>query len=74
METVEKVYFMPGDVVILKQDVPNKPKMIVIKKKTKMIKSENDESNFLQGIECFWFTSDGHIQTSVFNTKDLIKL
>lgn len=48
--------------------------MIVIKKKTKMIKSENDESNFLQGIECFWFTSDGYIQTSVFNTKDLIKL
>lgn len=70
----EKVYFMPGDVVILKQDIPNKPKMIVIKKKTRMIKSEDNESTFLQGIECFWFTTNSEIQTAVFNTKDLIKL
>ena len=28
----EKVYFMPGEVVTLKQDIPNKPVMIVVKK------------------------------------------
>ena len=27
----EKVYFMPGEVVTLKQDIPNKPVMIVVK-------------------------------------------
>ena len=30
----EKIYFMPGDIVTLKQDIPNKPQMIVVKKET----------------------------------------
>lgn len=30
---IEKVFFQPGDLVTLKQDIPNKPIMIVVKKK-----------------------------------------
>ena len=67
----DKVYFMPGDLVILKQDVPYKPTMLVVKKETYIYKKE-DQS--LKGIRCRWFTKDGALQEEVFNTKDLIKL
>ena len=67
----EKVYFMPGDLVTLKQDVPYKPIMLVVKKETYIYKKE-DQS--LKGIRCRWFTKDGALQEEVFNTKDLIKL
>ena len=60
----EKVFFMPGDLVTLKQDIPNKPTMLVVKK----------EDQTLKGIRCRWFTKDGVLQEEVFNTKDLIKL
>lgn len=68
----EKIFLMPGDIVILKQDIPNKPKMIVVKKKTMTIKE--DGCKFLQGIVCRWFTTDGHMEEGLFSTKDLIKL
>jgi hypothetical protein len=34
----EKIFFMPGDIVTLKQDIPNKPVMLVIKKETCIFK------------------------------------
>ena len=75
MIELDKVYFMPGDIVTLKQNVPNKPTMIVVKKKTLTIKpKDEDKTNFLQGMLCMWFTSDGLYQEKVFNTKDLKKL
>lgn len=67
----EKIYFIPGDVVTLRQDLPNKPVMMVVRKKTLTIKGEE---KFLQGIVCRWFCNDGHMEESVFSTKDLIKL
>ena len=71
----DKVYFNAGDVVQLKQDIPNKPKMIVIKKITSifkhdLVKNENKKS-LLRGIKCMWFTADGMYQEGIFNTKDL---
>ena len=72
---LNKIYFMPGDVVELKQDIPNKPTMIVVKKKTLTIKpSDGDKSEFFQGMLCMWFTSDGLYQEKVFSTKYLIKI
>ena len=72
---LEKVYFMPGDIVTLKQNIPNKPAMIVVKKKTLTIKpKEEDKSNFLQGMLCMWFTTDGLYQEKIFSTKDLRKI
>lgn len=67
----EKIYFMPGDVVTLRQDIPNKPTMLVIKKETSLFKSENKD-NILKGIRCRWFTTNGEMQEALFNTKDLI--
>lgn len=69
----EKIFLMPGDVVTLKQEVPNKPTMIVVKKKTMTIKGE-EPGKFLQGIICRWFTTDGHMEENLFSTKDLIKI
>lgn len=68
----EKIYFTPGMVVTLRQDIPNKPTMLVVRKKTMTIKG--DDEKFLQGIICRWFTKDGHLEEGLFSTKDLIKL
>ena len=66
-----KVFFMPGDIVTLKQDIPNAPTMLVIRKETSMLKKEGDDH---KGIRCRWFTKEGNIQEAVFNTKDIIKI
>lgn len=71
----ESIYFKPGDIVRLKQDVPNVPQMIVVKKETLLFKNKDeDKKNGLKGIKCMWFTSDGAYQEHIFNTKDLIKV
>lgn len=70
----ENIYFKPGDVVQIKQDIPNKPLMLVVKKETSSLFKNNleDKKNVLRGIRCRWFTTIGELQESVFNTKDLI--
>lgn len=74
-EYEEKIYFQPGDVVTLKQDLPDKPKMIIVQKKTLTIKPlDGDSSSFFKGMICRWFTKNLELQEAVFNTKDLIKL
>ena len=71
----EKIYFMPGELVTLKQDVTFKPIMIVVKKETNIFKNSGVETQpSLKGIKCRWFTKDGLMQEAVFNTKDLIKV
>ncbi len=72
----EKIYFMPGDVVTIKQDLPNKPVMIVVKKQTTIFKhlKDEDKDSVLIGIKCRWFTKDGALEEAIFNTKDLIKI
>lgn len=74
MSNETKQFFLPGDVVTLRQDIPNKPTMIVVKKVTKSIRTKNIEGDFFQGILCRWFTTTGEIQEAIFNTKDLLKL
>ena len=72
----EKVYFLPGDIVQLKQQVPNKPTMIVVQKKTKTIRpsKEEDKKDFFQGMLCMWFTTTGELLEHIFSTKDLVKI
>lgn len=73
MET--NVYFNPGDRVQLKQDIPNKPIMLVIRKETSIFKHDQkrliDKKPILIGIRCRWFTTDGTLQEAIFSTKDL---
>lgn len=47
-----KQFFLPGDVVTLRQDIPNKPTMIVVKKVTKSIRAGNVKNDYFQGILC----------------------
>lgn len=67
----DKIFFTPGDVVQLKQEIPNKPKMIVKRIERSIIKNVNGKDH-LQGIRCRWFSSDQKLQEAVFSTKDLI--
>lgn len=69
-----KQFFLPGDVVTLRQDIPNRPTMIVVRKVTKTIRTTDVRNDYFQGILCKWFTTNGELQESVFNTKDLQKL
>ncbi len=65
----DKIYFVPGDIVTIKHNIDNRPHMVVKGKETKTIK-QADATHFL-GIKCFWFTTTGELQESIFNTKDL---
>ena len=67
----EKVYFAPGQKVTLKQDIPNKPIMIVHRVERNILKNK-ESGELLRGIKCRWFTENGFIQEAVFSTKDLV--
>lgn len=73
----DKQFLNPGELVTLKQDIPNKPTMIVVKKETSVFKHQkkiDDKRPILIGIKCRWFTKNGELQEAIFSTKDLIKL
>ena len=73
----DKQFLNPGELVTLKQDIPNKPIMIVVKKETSVFKHQkkiDDKRPILIGIKCRWFTKNGELQEAVFSTKDLIKV
>lgn len=69
----DKIYFNPGDIVTLRQEIENKPEMIVVRKVTSLFKND-DSKDIFKGIRCRWFTASGELQEAIFNTKDLIKL
>ena len=76
----EKIYFIPGDLVQLRQNLPNKPIMMVVRKETALVKQksefsiENTTKTIFIGIRCMWFTENQEMKDAVFNTKDLEKL
>lgn len=69
----DKVLFMPGDLVTLRQELPNKPVMMVVRKESTIFRDENKNNN-LKGIRCRWFTTNNELQEAVWNTKDLNKV
>jgi len=68
-ETKQDVYFAPGDVVTLKQDIPFKPTMIV--KSVDKVSTEHEKPKLL-GVTCQWFNDQYELQTARFSTKDLV--
>ena len=70
-EMEDKVFFQPGDICCIKQDIPNKPIMVVVKIERSIIKN-NDGKDYLRGVRCRWFSTDQKLQEAVFSTKDLI--
>ena len=67
----DKVFFSPGQMVKLKQELPNAPVMMVYRIERSIMRNTNGR-DFLKGCRCRWFTQDGHLQEAVFSTKDLI--
>ena len=68
----DKVYFAPGQKVTLRQDIPNKPIMIVYRVERSIIRNSENRDNLLKGIKVRWFTENGFLQEAVFSSKDLI--
>ena len=64
---MEKIFFIEGDLVTLRQDLPNKPVMLV----QSVDKSTMAERPMLLGITCIWFTKNNELQKHRYNTKDL---
>ena len=68
---VQKIYFQPGDLCQIKQDIPNKPIMMVYRVERSIIRNTNGR-DILKGVKCRWFTDNGFLQEAVFSTKDLV--
>lgn len=68
----DKIYLVPGMVVQLKQDLPNKPKMIVDRVVRSIMKNKVTGHDILKGVKCRWFTDNGFLQEAIFSTKDLV--
>ena len=71
MTNDDKIYFTPGQRVILRQEIDNKPIMLVHRVERNIIKNSTG-NELLRGIKCRWFTKDGFLQEAVFSTKDLV--
>ena len=69
----DKIFFAPGDLCEMKQDIPNKPKMVVVRIERSLVKN-NDGKDYLRGVRCRWFSTDYKLQEAVFSTKDLLKI
>ena len=69
----EKVYFVPGQLVTLKQNLPNKQIMLVYRIERSIMRKANG-NELLKGVKCRWFTKEGLLQEAIFSTKDLIKV
>ncbi len=65
---VDPMFFSPGDTVILKQDLANKPIMVV---KSIDKAAETNDKPKLVGVTCMWFNTLLELQTARFSTKDL---
>ena len=72
----EKIYYNPGDLVTVKHDISNKPRMFVVEKSTRSLynKNTNEKENVFLGIKCRWFDNNGDLQEALFSTKDLLKI
>lgn len=67
----EKIFFSPGQLVKLKQSLPNAPLMMVYRVERSIMRNTNGK-DILKGVKVRWFTEGGFIQEAIFSTKDLI--
>lgn len=66
----EKTFFSPGQLVKLKQNLPNAPIMMIYRIERSIMRNTNGR-DILKGCRCRWFTTNGSLQEALFNTKDL---
>lgn len=70
MNEDQKVFFQPGDLCQIRQNIPNKPIMMVYRVERSIMR--NNGRDLLKGVKCRWFTENGQLQEAIFSTKDLI--
>ncbi len=63
-------FYSPGDLVTLRQNLSNKPDMVV-KSIDKVSGSTSADKPKLLGITCSWFNTNHELQSARFSTKDL---
>lgn len=69
---VEKTFFVAGDVVEVRHDIENKPKMFITEKITKSFKDKDGNvENIFVGLKAKWFDKNQVLQEAIFSTKDL---
>lgn len=67
------VFLAPGDVVMVRHNIENKPKMFVVEKVSKNVRTAGNEVQpMFLGMRCRWFDKNGDLQEGIFSTKDLI--
>ena len=67
----EKVFFAPGDCVVLRHEDIKSPIMYVVEKVSKTYKQGDEMINIFKGIKCRWFDKNMVLQEAVFSSKDL---
>lgn len=69
-----RTYFNPGDLVVVRHELPNKPVMWVVEKSTRSLfnKDTNEKENVFLGIKCRWFDVNQVLHEELFSTKDII--
>lgn len=68
----EKVFFVAGDIVEVRHNIDNKPKMFVTDKITKSIKDKDGNiENIFLGLKCKWYDKNQVLHEAIFSTKDL---
>lgn len=75
-EYLEKTFFLPGELCMVKQDIDNKPKMMVVEKVTKTLvdRATGSRESVFIGIKCRWFDKNQKLQEEIFSSKDLIHI
>lgn len=69
---VEKTFFVAGDIVEVRHDIENKPKMFITEKITKSFKDKDGNvENIFVGLKARWFDKNQVLQEAIFSTKDL---
>lgn len=71
---VEKIFFSAGDIVTLKHDLVDKPRMLVQSVDKTTFPSAKGAKPALLGVTCIWFSKDLILQKHRFSTKDLSKV
>ena len=69
---LDKIYFVAGDIVEVRHNIDNKPKMFVTDKITKSIKDKDGNiENIFLGLKCKWYDKNQVLHEAIFSTKDL---
>lgn len=71
LNEIEKIFFAPGDLVVLKHEELRSPVMLVQEKITRQFKQGDETCNVFKGFKCRWFDKNNVLQEAIFSTKDL---